>query len=124
MNKTTFDVGSINSSAGPEGHRPAAPPVPTGLTGPSDPRVGLIRMRLEDTGSSDLNIRRIVARMPPEEIDHAIYQAWGRYRDGHTLNPARYFVGIMKNRAAELGIDLGLGSRLPTEARPGPIPEA
>lgn len=47
VNETTSNVGSSNASVGPEVPEDAASPGSPSLTGPMDPRVGLIRMRLE-----------------------------------------------------------------------------
>lgn len=67
-----------------------------------------IRSELRDESPNDANIRRIAERMPRPVIERGIFEAWGRYRDGLVENPAAYFVGIMKRRADELEIDLGL----------------
>lgn len=67
-----------------------------------------IRFKLRDESKNDTNLRRIAERMPKKVIDKGVHDAWGRFRDGQTPNPTRYFVGIMKNKAAELKIDLGI----------------
>ncbi len=68
-----------------------------------------IRTELQDKSPNDANIRAIAAHMPPEVINRGLFEAWGRYRDKQTENPTRYFVGIMRNKAVELKIDLGIG---------------
>jgi len=73
-----------------------------------DREVWTIRQRLQDEGDSDFNIRRIVERIPKATIETGIYEALSRYKDGLTSNRASYFVGVMKNKAREKGIDLGL----------------
>jgi len=73
-----------------------------------DRLVYTIRDRLQDKGESSFNIRRIVERMSEATIETAIYEAHSRFTDGLTKNQASYFVGVMKNKAREQGINLGL----------------
>ena len=63
---------------------------------------------LKVKGTNNANLRRIASLMPEPAIRQGCFEAWGRFQDGQTKNAARYFVGIMKNRAEELGVDLGL----------------
>ena len=67
-----------------------------------------IKERLRDKSKDDRNLRKIARVMPYSEIEHGIHEAWARFRDGMTPNPTRYFVGVMKKKAAEQGIKLGL----------------
>ena len=71
-------------------------------------KVDEMRARLRDASSNSANLRAIAERLPWSDIELGIYQAWGRFVDGHISNAARYFVGILGNKARERGIDLGL----------------
>ncbi len=89
-----------------------------------DIQVEQIRSMLRDASNNDSNIRRIAERMPAPVIDKGVFDAWGRYRDRQTSNPAAYFVGIMKKKAIELDIDLGMGRRSKQEGGRGEIQHA
>ena len=84
-------------------------------TSPDDPgvdehqmKVEEIRYRLRDQSNDPRNIHLIVDLMPPKVIEQGLFQAHGRLVDGQTKNAAAYFVGIMKKKAKELGINLPL----------------
>lgn len=77
--------------------------------GQIDRIVEWLKMELHDESDNDANLRVIARRMPEDIVKQGAYQAYADYRDGKTRsqNPAAYFVGMMKNRAAEMGIALG-----------------
>jgi len=83
----------------------------SGKSADRDKLVEWMRLELHDESSNDANLRVIAAKLPEAVIRTGVYEAYGYYRDGQTKNPAAYFVGIMRNRATELGIDLGLSKR-------------
>lgn len=69
--------------------------------------VDWLKFRLHDQSDNDANLRLIAARLPEKLVRPLAEEAWAYYVDGHTRNPAAYFVGMARKRATELGIDLG-----------------
>ncbi|MEL6445660.1 MAG: replication initiator protein A [Bacteroidota bacterium] len=90
--------------------------------GEIDQIVEWLKMELHDESESDTNLRVIAQRMPEGEVKKYAYEAFAAYRDGKTGNPAAYYVGMMKNRAAEMGIDLGFSEASDHQTRQPPKP--
>lgn len=90
--------------------------------GQIDRVVEWLKMELHDESDNDTNLRVIARRMPEAVVKQGAYQAFADYRDGKTRskNPAAYFVGMMKNRAAEMGIDLGFSESSEGETKEPP----
>lgn len=90
--------------------------------GEIDRIVEWLKMELHDESESDTNLRVIAKRMPEREVKKYAYEAFAAYRDGKTGNPAAYYVGMMKNRAADLGIDLGFSEASSDQTKQPPKP--
>lgn len=91
-----------------------APPAagrPDGLSSRGEPDdvdayVEEIRERLRDRSTDAGFLRLIVERIPRRDLERALHEAWGRFRDGMVRNPTAYFVELARKRAVELGIPL------------------
>lgn len=92
--------------------------------GQIDQIVEWLKLELHDESDNDANLRVIARRMPEDVVKQGAYQAFADYRDGKTRsqNPAAYFVGMMKNRASELGIRLGFAETTDDAPKAAPKP--
>ncbi|RIL03117.1 MAG: hypothetical protein DCC71_15410 [Proteobacteria bacterium] len=66
-----------------------------------------VRARFADVGvelAPTATLRRLLAALPWPEVEHAVDLANAARVDGHSRSVAAYFVGVLRTRAAELGL--------------------